>query len=225
MTFDDEKERLRRSWVANASAWTEVVREGRIESRRVATDAAIIDVVTSLRPGKVLDLGCGEGWLARALSSAGMEVWGVDASVPLVEAARGLGGGTFVAASYEQLAAGAVELPEAFDVAVANFAILEEDVSAMFTAALRLVRPDGALVIQTVHPAFAGDGPYVSGWRTETFAAFPGEWPESMPWYFRTLSDWVAVLGTHGWRLADVREPVDPRNGRALSILFICRRG
>ena len=42
MTLNDEKERLWRSWVANAPAWTEVVREGRIESRRAGTDAAIV---------------------------------------------------------------------------------------------------------------------------------------------------------------------------------------
>ncbi|MEA2569665.1 MAG: hypothetical protein QOI24_1666 [Acidobacteriota bacterium] len=64
-----EKERLQRSWVANAAAWSDAVRQGKIGSRRVATDAAIIDAVTSLNPQRVLDLGCGEGWLTRELCS------------------------------------------------------------------------------------------------------------------------------------------------------------
>ncbi|HYI12609.1 MAG TPA: methyltransferase domain-containing protein [Thermoanaerobaculia bacterium] len=219
----DEKEQLRRSWVANAASWRDAVREGRIASRRVATDAAIVDVVAGLRPGKVLDLGCGEGWLARALAAEGIEVCGVDASRPLIEAATELGGGSFHALSYEELSSGDVTLPAPFDLAVANFSMLEEDVRAILIAAARMVRPDGALVIQTVHPAFV-TGEYASGWRTETFASFAGEWPEPMPWYFRTLAGWVEVLSQHGYGITDVQEPLDPQNHRPLSIIFVCRR-
>jgi 2-polyprenyl-3-methyl-5-hydroxy-6-metoxy-1,4-benzoquinol methylase len=50
-------------WSRNAAAWTDVVRGRRIESGRVATDAAITAAVCRRSPAGVLDLGCGEGWL------------------------------------------------------------------------------------------------------------------------------------------------------------------
>lgn len=219
-----EKDQLQRSWIANADSWRDAVREHKIESRRTATDAAIVGVVLSLLPRTVLDLGCGEGWLARALASEGISVCGVDASQPLIDAATELGGGTFHVLSYEQLSA--ADLPAPFDVVVANFSVLEEDVRPMFEAVARMLRPDGTFVIQTVHPVFAaGESAYVSGWRTETFAAIDGEWPEPMPWHFRTLADWVEVIGKYGFVMTEVREPLDREGSRPLSIIFVCRRG
>lgn len=219
----EESERLRRSWDANASAWRDAVRERKIASRRAGTDAAVVDVIAGLQPRTVLDLGCGEGWLSRTLAARGIEVAGVDGSAALIDAAKELGGGAFHAASYESLARGEVLPGRTFDVAVANFAILDEDVAPILSAARRLLRDEGSLVIQTVHPAFA-EPPYRSGWRTETFAAIEGDWSEPMPWYSRTLSSWVEALRAHGYRIDGLREPLGADGERPLSIIFICRR-
>ena len=62
-------EKIVESWHTNATPWTSAVREQRIESRRLVTDRAIVDAVFSRKPNSVLDLGCGEGWLVRALSA------------------------------------------------------------------------------------------------------------------------------------------------------------
>ena len=64
------------SWTINALPWISAVREKKIESRRLVTDAAILDLVRSLSPKSVLDVGCGEGWLARALASYGIDAHG-----------------------------------------------------------------------------------------------------------------------------------------------------
>ena len=80
------------SWNTNASAWTTAVREERIESRNLVTNKAVIDAVLKLSPRTVLDIGCGEGWLARELTRSGVDVVGVDAVPALIEAARRKGG-------------------------------------------------------------------------------------------------------------------------------------
>ena len=94
-----------RSWLANAEAWTAAVRSGGIASRRLATDEAVLGAVLERAPARVLDLGCGEGWLARALSARGVAVVGADASAPLIAAAQAAGGGTFLVRTYDELAA------------------------------------------------------------------------------------------------------------------------
>jgi 2-polyprenyl-3-methyl-5-hydroxy-6-metoxy-1,4-benzoquinol methylase len=51
----------------------------------------VVDLLAP-RPGeKILDLGCGDGVLAKKLADLGCDVVAVDASVPQVEAARKLG--------------------------------------------------------------------------------------------------------------------------------------
>ena len=216
--MSSDSARLRRSWIANAPAWCKVVREGLIESRRQVTDAAIVAAVLDQKPRRVLDLGCGEGWLARALSTRGIEVTGVDATEALVEAARALGGGTFAALSYEDIIASPASAGSDYDVIVANFSLLDDKADEV----LRALRARVAIV-QTVHPLFVAGDSYEDGWRTETFSAMPGEWPEEMPWYFRTIGSWFRLFATAGYDVADVREPSYPDRPVPASMIFIGR--
>ncbi|HEV3049667.1 MAG TPA: methyltransferase domain-containing protein, partial [Longimicrobium sp.] len=103
MTDHDREAALIWSWMANADAWTRAVREGRIPSRRLATDAAVVQAVAELEPKRVLDLGCGEGWLMRALAERGIETIGLDVSLELLMAAEETGGGRYRCCSYEEL--------------------------------------------------------------------------------------------------------------------------
>lgn len=214
--------RLARSWEANAGGWTRAVREGRIESRRIATDRAVLEAVLDPGPARALDVGCGEGWLCRALAAAGVEAMGVDGSAPLVEAARAAGGGRFHALSFDELAARPERLgEEGFDAAVCNFSLLHEDVRPLLAALRSLLRPCGRLVIQTVHPWSArGEGPYADGWRTERFAGFGDGFAEPMPWYFRTLGSWLEALAGAGFGVEALREPLHPGTGEPLSLLI-----
>jgi SAM-dependent methyltransferase len=213
--MSDEHDRLRRSWDANARSWTDAVRNESIESRRLVTNAAIIQAVRDCGGLRVLDLGCGEGWLARALAAHGHDVTGIDASAALIEEARALGGGEFFQMSYDQIAISA-----RFDTIVANFSLLDDRTEELLRA-LRPLLADN-LIIQTTHPLFTGsDGIYADGWRTETFAALPGDWHEPMPWYFRTLGSWIRMLTSSGYRIVEVREPLYPDKGVPASIIFI----
>ena len=133
----DAETRIRASWIANAEGWTAAVRGRAIASRRDGTDAAIVAALAALAPGRVLDVGCGEGWLARATAAAGHRVVGVDASPPLIERARELGGGEFRVLTYEALAADALAVAdELFDAVVCNFSLLGEDLSPVLRGLL-----------------------------------------------------------------------------------------
>lgn len=217
----NEREQLTRSWVSNADAWRDAVREQRIESRRRVTDAAVLAAVNEQSPHRVLDLGCGEGWLTRALAAPERSVIGVDASEPLVLAARELGG-QFVCATYDELIETPAIAGAEFDVVVANFSLLDDRVEELLRAMRLVLRPDGKLIVQTAHPAFArGEHAYADGWRVETFATFEGEWREPMPWYFRTVGSWTRTFIAAGYELLELREPLHPDTGIPLSAIFI----
>jgi len=178
---------MMRSWRVNAQAWIEAVRGGLIASRRVATDEAIVNAVLALKPGRVLDVGCGEGWLCRALAAAGVVAVDLDASPELIAAARHAGGGGFHLASYAELAnlRPGIGL---FPVIVCNFSLLEEEVGHVLRYLQQFLEPGGSLLIQTLHPGSGeGDG-NGDGWRVESFAGFEACFTQAMPWYFRSLT-------------------------------------
>jgi len=207
------------SWGKNAAPWVTAVREGEIESRLLVTNRAIVEAVRSRAPASGIDIGCGEGWLVRALD--GIAMTGVDVVPGLVDAARAAGGGEFLAMSYEEIAQGRLQL--AADVAVCNFSLLgDESVTGLFRAAPTFLRPGGALIVQTMHPVVAcGDAPYRDGWREGSWAGFNAGFTDPPPWYFRTLGSWVRLYADHGLQLQELREPVHPKTGKPASLILI----
>src|SRR5687767_12204336 len=184
-------DRITESWDHNAARWTDAVRGGLLESRKLVTDHAIVDAVLCCNGKRILDVGCGEGWLARRLVAEGREVVGFDASTELIERARSAGGGAFVAVSYEQFQADPTAVGTGFDIAVCNFSILTESIQPLLRALAQVAH---TVVIQTVHPLTTlGDFPYTDGWREEKFEHLPGQWA-AMPWFYRTLSSWSTQL-------------------------------
>lgn len=83
------------AWHENAAPWTEAVRAGQIASRVQVTDQAIVQAVLRQAPQCALDLGCGEGWLCRALSAFDVEMYGVDACRPWWPLPRPAGAASF----------------------------------------------------------------------------------------------------------------------------------
>jgi SAM-dependent methyltransferase len=192
------------AWKQNASPWTNAVRAREIESRRLVTDRAILDTVLACRPQTVIDLGCGEGWLALALQQSGIDVTAVDAVPALAFAAKQAGVADTCVMSYEEIAEGQLKL--------------SADIPT-------LLKPDGALIVQTLHPLVAcGDLPYVDGWRAGSWAGFGPDFSDAPPWYFRTLGTWLELIGTSGLTLRALQEPLDPRTGRPASVVFRAHR-
>ena len=197
------------------------MRHNQIESRRRVTNQAIVDAVMERAPGAVLDIGCGEGWLVRALAGRVERRVGVDAIASLVAQAEAAGGGEFRVASYDDIHQGVIE--ERFDVAVCNFSLIgKASVEALIRAVPSLLAANGALIVQTLHPLMAcGEAPYVDGWREGSWNGFDQSFVDPAPWYFRTLSGWCGLFASAGLQVGDIREPLHPDTGKPASLILI----
>jgi len=209
------------SWLQNAEPWVYAIRNNQIESRSLITNKTILDVISEKEPQKVLDIGCGEGWLARALYKAGIYTHGIDVVPELVDAANKLGGGTFQVLSYEDLSQDSIE--GKFDVVVCNFSLLgSESVTKIFKCVTDLLNKDGYFIIQTIHPVSGcGDANYKDGWRKGSWTGFSDSFTNPPPWYFRTLETWKELFQQNGLSLSEILEPLDPKTKTFASIIFI----
>lgn len=222
MSSDPLREaQILRSWNSNAGAWTNAVRQGEIASRRHATDQAIVTAILDHSPGRVLDIGCGEGWLARELVKHSIEVVGIDATTALIEAARQAGGADFRLLDYAQIAAGALDLK--VDMAVANFSLLgHESVEKLFGNMPALLNAEGLFIVQTLHPLRVdAETTYRDGWRSGSWQGFSSAFTDPSDWYFRTLQSWTQLFIGNGFRLIELREPLDPRSQQPASLILI----
>jgi 2-polyprenyl-3-methyl-5-hydroxy-6-metoxy-1,4-benzoquinol methylase len=185
------------------------------------TDRAIVDAILGRSPRSVLDLGCGEGWLARELSANAIQVTGIDVVPALIERAEAAGGGRFHVGSYEDVVGG--QLGVSADVVVCNFSLLGDDsVRGVFQAVPAMLNRNGSFVVQTVHPVAAcGDLPYADGWREGSWDGFSPDFTDPAPWYFRTLETWINLFVQNGFRLREMREPLHPPTQRPASVVFI----
>lgn len=222
LTTDEMESGIVHSWQHNADAWTRTIRNGLIESRQQVTDHAILKAVLDTQPRSVLDVGCGEGWLVRALASNSVHAMGVDAVPALVERAREAGE-TFQVATYEDIVEG--RLRQRINTAACNFSLLgKSSVERFFAALPSQMDEDGRLVVQTVHPIIVcGEHAYADGWRKETWDGFGAGFSTPAPWYFRTLASWISLFSASGWHLCEMREPLHPKTGLPASVIFIAR--
>ena len=220
------EQHILKTWQDNALSWTRAVRNGAIVSRQQVTDQAIIRAIDDYHPSSVLDIGCGEGWLARQMSRKGIEVTGIDATQALIDSAKASGGGHFLQLEYAELdRLTTEEEPPQFDAALCNFSLLGKSSTEAVLAQLpALIHTNGHLLIQTLHPSeCTRDHPYQDGWRQSTWDGFDSSFTNPAPWYFRTLSSWLALLRQYGFQLQEVREPLSAASTRALSVIFIAR--
>ncbi|WP_041523905.1 class I SAM-dependent methyltransferase [Gilvimarinus agarilyticus] len=220
---DHNERRILNTWQRNADSWTRAVRDGTIASRQQVTDQAVVDAVPLCQVTSVIDIGCGEGWLARRLSESGIVVTGIDATHALVDAATKNGGGHFQCLNYNELHSLAAICGAPFELAVCNFSLLGESSTETVLAQLAaLLQPAGRLIIQTLHPAECNSElPYQDGWRQSSWDGFDSTFTDPAPWYFRTLSSWLTLLRHHGFSMQKISEPLLPSSKRPASIIFI----
>ncbi|MCX4749779.1 methyltransferase domain-containing protein [Kitasatospora sp. NBC_01287] len=210
------------TWDSIADWYAERIRTG--SALHAFNREVLLDQLPARLTGqRVLDLGCGEGIIARAVAARGARVLGVDPAPRMIEHARAAGGGEPGTVAYAvddgtvlgTVADGCVEWVTA-GLSLNNV----PDLDAALAAVRRVLTPRGALVLTVPHPCFeapqagwtrTADGTerrVVGDYRTEGF------WRSDNPHgvrragnQHRTLATCLTALLGHGFRLEAVGEP------------------
>ncbi|MDP4265222.1 MAG: class I SAM-dependent methyltransferase [Bacteroidota bacterium] len=220
----DKEQHIIQSWQLNAKNWISIIDSNAIESRKLVTNQAIIDAVCSAKPLSVLDIGCGEGWLAKELSGKKISLTGIDVIPELVEKAREKLSGDFYIASYTDIARGKINFSKLFDAVVVNFALIGKESTEDLLASLpRYLSAKGKLFIQTLHPySRKSMNDYTTGWKQGSWDGLGDQFIQPYEWYFRTLEDWLQLLDRSGFGNIHITETLHPRSGQLLSVIFEC---
>ncbi|WP_110356060.1 bifunctional 2-polyprenyl-6-hydroxyphenol methylase/3-demethylubiquinol 3-O-methyltransferase UbiG [Arenibacter sp. ARW7G5Y1] len=210
------------SWNKNALEWIKVIDNAEIESRKF-TNKAILDVLGNSSAIKILDMGCGEGWLTRTLMGMGKSAVGMDAIPQLLENAKNKGQGTYFQMSYEEIIL-ENPIPKApYDAAVFNFCLYQrEGLSQLLRQVKKSLSENGYIAIQTLHPFFLlqNDLGYKSQWINDSWKGLPGNFTEGHSWYARTFESWMSVFKKAGLQLHQCQE-VNNDNNKPVSVIFI----
>lgn len=141
------------SWEKSADWYDRVIGERGSDIYRTVVIPAALDL---LKPGngeRVLDIGCGQGVFSRALSDAGAQVTGVDASRTLIATARKYPSRTPI----RYLERDAVQIRDLgpFDAISAILCIQNmEHLADVCSACAHVLRPGGRMVWVLNHPCF-----------------------------------------------------------------------
>ncbi|WP_051162667.1 class I SAM-dependent methyltransferase [Nocardia brevicatena] len=207
----------------NARFWIRIIRERRDKYQVELTDPALLDMIGSCAGRRVLDAGCGEGYLTRELLRRGAaQIHAVDTCRELVDAAERhpeAGGGR---ATYHHADVADLPVPDAsVDLVVANR--LPHGVAAperRFREFSRVLTDSGRLVILGMHPCFyasrtdraRGVGPSADSYfrvRTvEQHFTVDGLVSPAPSWQqFHSLEAYITMITDAGFTVSALREP------------------
>lgn len=184
----------------------------------------LFSLIPSVAGKKVLDAGCGEGYISRKLARLGAAVTAIDLSRVMIEIAKER---TSSDLSIEYICGNCEKMdflqPKSFNVVISSMVIQDlPDHRAFLHSINTLLKDDGVLVMSFSHPCFISPD---SGWEKDKDGrklhwntdCYFSEGPYVQPFsanndppiymFHRTLSEYLQSLMAFGFELMDFIEP------------------
>ena len=185
-------------------------------AKRHLLNLVLLHMLGDVRGRRILDAGCGHGYLARLLAARGARVTGVEPAQSLYAYAteketREPQGIRYLQADLCQLP----DLGRSFDAVVASMVFMAiPDWTTAMKACMSALAPGGLLVFAVTHPCFEQ---LASSWRAhgeyrtrEYFAEYEIPGPHA-PDFHRPLSAYLNELARLGCQVSEIAEPaLDP---------------
>jgi len=211
---------IRDFWNRVADDWKIQVGTEGDANRRLNSDPVLWALAGDVRGRRVLDAGCGTGYLTQQLSHRGAQVTGVDLSDRMIAIAREqFPTLEFRVDSCSQLSTcGDAE----FHLVIANYVLMDlPDLEAAVNAFARVLVGGGAAVVVFSHPCFPQGGARVGADLTQVsyhwdFSYFQpkkcvdppwGHFTSDFIWFHRPLSDYWKAFRSAGFLVTDFEEP------------------
>ncbi len=168
---------------------------------RALIDPPVLRLLGTVAGQRILDLACGNGYLARKLARRGAHVTGADASSGLVSLARGREAHDPLGIAYHLADAAHLDVLEggAFDVVICHMALMDiEDAAGAIRHAARVLDVEGRLLASLSHPCF--DVPNASAWVVERMDDTVTAW-RKVSRYREVFQGWCLwrVAGSDGY--------------------------
>lgn len=223
-----DEDRVSASWNENAASWDSGFDQDGDETRKHHSDGPMLKLLGDVSGLRVLDLGCGNGYLARKLARRAATVTGIDISEEMISLARLSERSEPLGIDYRTGAASRLDgVPDAsLDAVVANYLLTSlPDCAGTLAEAHRVLRPGGRLVVVISHPCFscgprdwyypAPDTPRAeeaSGFRVDHyFRSGPSllQWEgfTPIPFFHRPLREYWQLFTAAGLRVDSFEEP------------------
>ena len=221
----------RDSWNAFAETWRKSYGERGDMVRRYVSDPALFAFLGELAGRRILDAGCGMGYLSRLLSGQGARVVGVENAERLLEIAREHERTEYLGIEYHHASLSAMPFlaDASFDAAVANFVIQDvRDYATAITEIGRVLKHGAPFIVvmpqgtpirrwyrsapddprKEHRPYYTDDGYFV---RSGVYYDWSGH---KVLTFRRPIRDYVAACRKGGFTLTDLEEPEVSVEGR-----------
>ena len=176
--------------------------------------AALFELIGRVEGQRILDLGCGEGRISRALAGSGNDVVGVDLSAELLQCAT--------TACHDRIDYRCADVCTTdwwdgipFDGVVSSMSLMDiDDLDGAVSTASATTRSGSWVAWSIIHPGFPGIDEIRASWPTGGSYFDQGWWNTGgdgvrgrVGSNHRTLSTYLNIMVKHGFALEAAAEP------------------
>ena len=209
-------ERKKKEWEKNANFWIKIIRENLDPLRLQVTNRAILESLKGKKNLRILDAGCGEGYLCRSLAKQKHQVFGIDFSPKLIEAAKDLAKKKPLGIKYLVGDFRKTSFPSSyFDTILSHQTINEiPNPQKAFQEFYRILKRRGELILLFLHPCFEVEPEKYFQKVTikKSYYLVSGIKSPSAYFYLHlSLSGWIELLTNSGFLVKKIGEPHPPK--------------